>query len=1059
MDAFLARLRPQVLPSPGSGRGFSSLRLTMASRKSLQTGLLISFLLVSMVPILLVGLFSQRYLTRKTSDTIQKKNEMLADTLALEISGRLNEALTILTQVAGFLHDHPHNSNEVNAILDGAVHRSGFFECICLVDRDGRVRFMGVSPDRVENREDYIGQDFPHRAQFRETLILGRPQWSDTFVSSIKGELSLTLSIPFGREVMAASFSLARMGRAVERMRLESGLQAMIVDRRGVMIFNSNRRKNSPRRNLLELEPVRRVLERQTGTSEFEIDGVSYIGSVASAPETGWLAIVAQQKDDAYAPVRSVSNLFAAGIIVALAISVLVSVTVSRRLALPLSQLSDSARIIAGGDYETELPVQKYGEIEVLAESLRRMAVAIRDRENILRNLAERMTGSTGLEYLNRIVQETCRVFNTEIALVGRLADGGKVESLAMLMDGEPVDDFYFSLKGSPCERALAQGLCVYPRQVTSLFPDDQGLAELEIEGYIGVPLYDRTGAPMGILNALSRHELQLPIGAEDILNIIASRAEAAVERHRAEEALKISEEKYYKAFQASPVWVVLSSIDEGRYIEVNETFLKTTGYKREEVIGRTSLEIGTWVDPEERARVMDCIRADGSVRNYEVERRTKSGEVLSTLYSGEEILLGGRQLLISVTLDITERKRAEQEKQRLEARLSQAQKIEALGTLAGGIAHDFNNILSAIIGYTDIALFDLPPSSQARDSLNQVIAAGNRARQLIQQILSFSRSVQQDRRPLEITPIVKECLRFLRASIPTTISIDGDIPDKLGTLMADPTQIQQVLMNLGTNAAHAMQEKGGVLTVNMARVEADPGLRDRFPELGPGPFLRLMVSDTGHGMDRETLARIYEPFFSTKGPGEGTGMGLSVVHGIVKSHGGAITVYSEPGQGTSFQLYFPIIDESSRIESVKKESPLPRGDERILLVDDEADLANIGRQMLERLGYLVTSSTSSREALELFRAHPEDFDLVVTDQTMPDMTGMDLARKLVSVRPDIPIIICTGFSLQVSDEIAKEAGLKRFLIKPLSMADTARVVRSVLDESQGKPSPPEPGL
>ncbi len=395
------------------------------------------------------------------------------------------------------------------------------------------------------------------------------------------------------------------------------------------------------------------------------------------------------------------------------------------------------------------------------------------------------------------------------------------------------------------------------------------------------------------------------------------------------------------------------------------------------------------------------------------------------------------------------ERKWAEEEKKELQAQLQQAQKMQAIGTLAGGIAHDFNNILFPIVGYTEMAMGDLSEESVTRRNLEEVLKAANRAKGLVRQILTFSRQSEQERKPLKIQPIIKEALKLLRASIPSTIEISQNIDKGCGAILADPIRIHQVMMNLCTNAYHAMREKGGVLGVTLAEVDIDSGDLGSNVDLKPGPYLRLTVSDTGHGIEHAEMERIFEPYFTTKGPGEGAGMGLAVVHGITRSHGGYITVYSEPGEGATFHVYLPRIDSSAIAPVTVSTEPTPNGKERILLTDDEEQIAHMVQQMLERLGYHVTARTSSVEALEAFRMQPEKFDLVITDQTMPNMTGAELAQKLMGIRPDIPIILCTGFSEVIPEEKARAMGFREYVMKPIVKSEMARIIRRVLDQEK----------
>jgi signal transduction histidine kinase len=398
----------------------------------------------------------------------------------------------------------------------------------------------------------------------------------------------------------------------------------------------------------------------------------------------------------------------------------------------------------------------------------------------------------------------------------------------------------------------------------------------------------------------------------------------------------------------------------------------------------------------------------------------------------------------IRLEVQIRERQQAEDEKKRLAAQVRRSQKMETIGTLAGGIAHDFNNILSAILGHTQLASTKITHDSSAQENLRYVLAAGRRGKDLVSQILAFSRQTEHERRPMHLGPAIEEVLSLLRATLPTTIEIKAELETKPATVLADPSQMHQVFANLCANAAHAMRDGGGTLEV---RLEAIDITHERTQKLAPGPYLQVMIRDTGIGMEPAVLERIFDPFFTTKNAGEGTGMGLAVVHGIIASHGGTIKVDSSPGRGTAFVICLP------RIGAPVAPNPLSTdqlqvggvGGSKVLFVDDEQPLVEVGKELLELLGYDVEVRTSSVEALELFQAAPERFDVVITDQTMPNMTGEELSRRLLSIRSDLPIILCTGFSFAMTEERAKDAGVRSLLQKPLLGQDLAHALEGVL--------------
>jgi len=393
---------------------------------------------------------------------------------------------------------------------------------------------------------------------------------------------------------------------------------------------------------------------------------------------------------------------------------------------------------------------------------------------------------------------------------------------------------------------------------------------------------------------------------------------------------------------------------------------------------------------------------------------------------------------VVEVARDVTEQSD-------LESRLRQAQKMEAVGTLAGGVAHEFNNVLAIILGNAELALLRAPEESATRKYLEAVRGAGLRGRDVIRQLLSFSRKTEPKRGVIDVGLITKESMKFLRASIPANIEIRAVIPEKLYPINADSTQIHQVLINLCTNAVHAMEKEGGLLEIRLADVEVHTTLRMLFDHLEPGNYLCLSVSDTGHGIAPEHFGRIFEPFFTTKEVGKGSGMGLAVVHGIMRSHSGGITVESRIGQGTTLSVYFPA-DEAATCPELQEESALPGGTETVLLVDDEEDLVLMVRDVLLGLGYSVHAVTSSLEALELFRREPARHDVVITDMAMPRMMGDTLAEEIMRIRPDIPIILCTGFSERIDEERANRMGIQALMQKPLAMRDLATTLRRLLD-------------
>ena len=512
-------------------------------------------------------------------------------------------------------------------------------------------------------------------------------------------------------------------------------------------------------------------------------------------------------------------------------------------------------------------------------------------------------------------------------------------------------------------------------------------------------------------------------------------------ERKRVAEALVRAEEKYRSIFENAIEGIFQTTI-EGRIISANPALARIFGYDSPEEAMNAIADISReYVNPTRRSELLRLVEEQNKVQEFEAQFLRKDRTIAWVTFNIRAVRdANGKMLYLEGTAqDITERKA-------LESRLARAQKMEAIGTLAGGIAHDFNNILAAIIGYAEIikVKFDQPA---LQVYLEQILSSSYRAKDLIGQILTFSRASEQQRKPVDMTSLVKETLKLLRATLPSTIAFRQNITSGAHAILADPTQIHQVLMNLCTNAAHAMRERGGVLGMGLDNVEIGPHTRPAQADLSPGPYVKLAVSDTGTGIVPEVMHRIFDPFFTTKKTGEGTGLGLSVVYGIVKGCGGTVAVQSEPGAGSVFSVYLPAIRHGAELKMEATEA-VPTGIEQILFVDDEDILVTMWQQLLGDLGYRVTATTRSNKALELFRNRPDQFDLVITDMTMPGMTGIDLSREILKIRPDIPIVLCTGFSELITEEKAKAIGIREFVMKPLGLKSIAELIRKALREN-----------
>lgn len=485
----------------------------------------------------------------------------------------------------------------------------------------------------------------------------------------------------------------------------------------------------------------------------------------------------------------------------------------------------------------------------------------------------------------------------------------------------------------------------------------------------------------------------------------------------------------------------------QGHILMVNQQACNTLRYSSAELLKMSIFEIETESMGVDEMQMCWNSLTQGQPITLEGRHKRKDGTAFPV-----ELRLGvieheEQKSILALVRDVTYRKKIAEEKRTLEAQLRQAYKMEAIGTLAGGIAHDFNNILSPIIGYAELLEDSLPPDSIALKQQQQIVKAGLRAKELAQQILLFSRQADYEMKPVQPHLIIKEALKLLRSSIPATIEIRENISSNCGSILADMTQMHQIVMNVCTNAYHAMRESGGILGISLSEIEiTQEDISFEKLQLDPGEHIKLEISDTGHGMTQTTMDKIFDPYFTTKPKGEGTGLGLSIVLGIVKGFRGQIKIYSESGEGTSVNIYFPRLESEVDTLDLLKEVPIPTGNERILLVDDEKAILDMTKTLLDTLGYEVSEFISSQEALVAFQVEPNKFDLVIADMTMPHMTGLEMIKQMFAIRPNMPVILCTGFSALITQEKAHALGIKGFLTKPILKKEMSKTIREVLN-------------
>lgn len=515
-------------------------------------------------------------------------------------------------------------------------------------------------------------------------------------------------------------------------------------------------------------------------------------------------------------------------------------------------------------------------------------------------------------------------------------------------------------------------------------------------------------------------------------------------EKHQAEKALAQTEKTYLELFNAMQDGLIVID-QQGDLVDMNRTICEQFGYAKEELL-ENSCEL-LIKDSNCRRHILAPSNSGVSMSQFPMRFPAvrKDGSVFTIEVDSKEVELKGVKYILAIIHDISDIMKSEQERKKLETQMFRLQRIEAIGTLAGGIAHDFNNILSPILGYTEMAMEELPQNHEIREYLEPVFDAGIRAKELIKQILTFSRDTDHEFSAVKIQPIIKEVIKLSRATIPTTIEIEQSITDACGLIMADPVQVHQILMNLFTNAYHAMSENGGRLKISLKEVKfSEEDLQDK--ELIPGAYAELSISDTGTGMSSEIMEHVFDPYFSTKEKDKGTGLGLSVVHGIVKNYGGKISVYSELGIGTVFKIYLPIV--SDKEINIRKETLADlktQNHERILIVDDEESIVKLLKNIISSLGYQVTVFSNSAEALKEVIKNHSSYDIILTDMTMPEVTGLDIAKNVKSLSPDVKVVLCTGFSDQLQGKNLDDLPIDGLIMKPLIRLDLAKMLKNVL--------------
>jgi PAS domain S-box-containing protein len=780
------------------------------------------------------------------------------------------------------------------------------------------------------------------------------------------------------------------------------------------------------------------------GCSEIELtkdgEGYGFGGTFESIDHkkgnTGesWFIVCSRQMSIALMPItQSIKTMILIGTAMIL-ILVLVAYLFGRKIAKPLAMLNKATEKIGKGDFKYRIGVRGKDEFGNLAQSFNSMASKLQLTTTSLELLEDEVKQRRQIEEgLKESENKYRQIFETNMA-VKLMIDP---ENGAILEANEAACKYYGYSKGELETLKISDINALPPEKV------HVEMQKAKSEERLCFNFPHRLAS--GEIRNVEVYSGPVNLGGKTLLYSIIH---DVTDRIEAENKIRENEARYRLLFNSGNDAVFVHQPDAdgkpGRFIEANEVACQMYGYTRDEFLRLTPLDLViSEGEPYVREKARNVL--SGKQRVFENTHKRKTGEEIPVEISPHLLDLDGRPTILSRVRDITEHKRSEKERQSLLARLQQAEKMESVGTLAGGIAHDFNNILAVILGNTELASIDVPDSNPATKSLKAIHQASLRAKDMVQQLLAFSRKSDEKSRRFNMSTIVKESMKMLRSAIPTSIEFKQHISEDSCSIMGDVTQINQIVMNLVTNASHAMSEEGGLLELTLENIT----LQEEKPcfdwVLSPGEYVRLNVRDTGEGIEPKIIDRIFEPYFTTKEVGKGTGMGLSVLHGIVKRHGGGIRVESELGKGSLFEVYFPAL-ETATVEEEEPAGKIKGGFERILFVDDEESLVSLNRQRLERLGYNVKSTTKPVEALEWFKADPDQFDVIITDMTMPQMTGDRLTAEVLRIRPKMSVIICTGYSERMSAKKAEAFGVRKYIEKPIALRNLASALRDVLD-------------
>lgn len=1051
--------------------------------RSLAGKLIAIFFLFGIIPLgTLSLLFFLKYFQDQQASVISIQRE-LAENVARSISYHLEGTKSQIQLFANFLDLETMDDRALQRLLFQFLDQSLQFNVIAVVDGEGRERskvsryytFRPHEMDRVFDHPSF------HVASAGKTWV--GPVEISRFNSFPEVHISAPLYNAYHqiRGVLNVGLNVSGMWELISKHRIGEDRCAYVLDGEGKLIAYQDGASVLEERTVQGVQAMRPFLDGEPGPLNYRgLSGKTVVGVSARISPTNWIVVVEEPLEKAFRELYLLSAAFLGIFGVTVSFAVFFGLKFSfGNIIRPIRELQNRTVQIARGNFHQPIETVREDELGHLAAALNSMSAELRattvSRDLLLKEIDEKRKAEASILSHRRFEALITNLSTRFITLPSQFIDEGIRDALSAIGSFTEADRSYVfqftgtgdtmdnthewcapgiqpyieQLQGIPVDELdwlvapLKRSQTVYIPSVAAMPPEaDREREHLQMQGIQSLALVPMVFEQhvIGFLGLdWVRGERDWSEETASLLKIAGEMFANALHRKQTEEALRAGEERLRTITENVPVGIALVR-GGGELIYCNPSFADIMGFREAEPCS-PSPSAGL-----DASTLMKCLEGSvdtGPYKEITATIGTPAGEERQ-VYARSVTMPDGIQLL--TLQDITEHRR-------LETRLRQSHKMEAIGTLAGGIAHDFNNILSPILGYAEMALMELPEGSRLQRNLEQILKSAHRAKDLVKQILAYSRQTEQEKRPVRIAQVVEETLTFLRASLPSTIDILAQTGEGAGEsmVMADPVQINQVLMNLCTNAGHAMRERGGTLRVALENLEIAAPLNFHNQTLAAGRYVRISVEDSGVGMDDTVQQRIFDPYFTTKQSGEGTGMGLTIVYGIVQAYRGAVTFNSKPGQGTVFHVFLPRLE--THIESPQDASPsIPGGSGRILVVDDEPALVEMMEEMLHRLGYQVTACNSSPEALEMIRRQPYRFDLVVTDQTMPKLTGLELAREALALNPRLPVILCSGFNKQPEDREVAATGIVAMLNKPVAFNELARAVEKSIKRNR----PPE---